>query len=450
MTSLPFSPNRFVHVLGAALALAACHKAPPANESPAEAAAPALRDGGTDATSPEKKPTSPASENLLHTVPAKVAVSSKVANPKDFPEFLVDGKLGTAWNGKTGDLVGGAIAFRVPKDAHVAAIRLTVGYDATSKAGEDLFTANHRIAEVAVERDGVKLRSFTLDPDKRGLQSLRIDGPGGDYRIVVEKTIPGAKKAWKELVVSELEVLGTPGREVLAQAGPPAVVVGTLDTPPAPRLGADAGKAVDGPYPSVAAFCAAHTALVTPTFAAEKDEYPGFIEPPYCVPGKPLELALEPPFVEARTVRVHTHDAIETRVALTTARGVFVTPAVIGIEELRNPGCGGIVEAALEGKELVRTALGPAVEIVSARISTFFPFPQVLSDGSLGDSGTGSVRRERVSTLCRASASGQITCVTTPTGHGEVDFTRRDAVPVAPYSELRARKVHPSGEVSYE
>lgn len=450
MTPLPSSPFRVLHVLGVALALAACRKAPPASESPAEASAPtpAPRDGGPQAT-PETKPTAPASENLLHTVPAKVAVSSKVANPKDFPEFLVDGKLSTAWNGKTGDLVGGAIAFRVPKDAHVATIRLTVGYDATSKTGEDLFTANHRIAEVAVERDGAKLRSFTLDPEKRGLQSLRIDGPGGDYRIVVEKTAPGSKKAWRELVVSELEVLGTPGRDVLAHAGPPTVVVGTLDTAPAPRLGADAGKAVDGPYPSVAAFCAAHTKLVTPTFAAEKDEYPGFIEPPYCVPGKALELALEPPFVEARAVRVHTHDAVETRVALSTARGVFLTPVVIGIEELRNPGCGGIVEAALEGKELVKTALGPAVELVTARISTFFPFPQALPDGSLGDT-IGHVRRERQSTLCRASDAGQITCVTSPTGLGDIQFTRRDAVPVAPYSELRARKVHPSGEVSYE
>jgi hypothetical protein len=268
---------------------------------------------------------------------------------------------------------------------------------------------------------------------------------------VVEKTVPGSKKAWKELVVSELEVLGTPGREVLAQAGPPTVVVGTLDTAPPPRLGADAGKAVDGPYPSLAAFCAAHTKVVAPVFAAAKDDYPGFIEPPYCEPGKALEIALEPPFVEARAVRVHAPKRveIETRVALSTARGVFVTPVVIGIEELRNPGCGGNVDAKLEGKELVRTALGPAVELVSARISILYPFPQVMPNGDLGDT-IGSVRRERESTLCRASAEGQVTCVTSPTGHGEIAFYQRDAVPVAPYSDLRTRKVHPSGEVSYE
>lgn len=67
--------------------------------------------------------------DLLHTVMATVAVSSKVANPKDFPEHLVDGRADTAWNGGTGDL-NGFIAFRVPAASRVTRIELTVGFDA--------------------------------------------------------------------------------------------------------------------------------------------------------------------------------------------------------------------------------------------------------------------------------------------------------------------------------
>src|SRR5689334_7769770 len=44
--------------------------------------------------------------DLLHHTAAAIAVSSNVDNPHDFPEHLVDGKRDTAWNGRTGDLVG--------------------------------------------------------------------------------------------------------------------------------------------------------------------------------------------------------------------------------------------------------------------------------------------------------------------------------------------------------
>ncbi len=46
-------------------------------------------------------------DDLLHTTDARLAVSSKVDNPHDFPEHIADGRLETAWNGKTNDLVGG-------------------------------------------------------------------------------------------------------------------------------------------------------------------------------------------------------------------------------------------------------------------------------------------------------------------------------------------------------
>jgi hypothetical protein len=44
--------------------------------------------------------------DLLGIVPAKIAVSSAVRNPRDFPEHLVDGDPNTAWNSQTGDLAG--------------------------------------------------------------------------------------------------------------------------------------------------------------------------------------------------------------------------------------------------------------------------------------------------------------------------------------------------------
>src|SRR5262245_35308962 len=70
----------------------------------------------------------PAEVELLHAVPAVVAVSSTVANQNDKPEHLVDGRLETAWNSRTGDLVGGWIAFRLPRDVTVKKIKLTAGY----------------------------------------------------------------------------------------------------------------------------------------------------------------------------------------------------------------------------------------------------------------------------------------------------------------------------------
>src|SRR5215204_705937 len=41
-------------------------------------------------------------DDLLHCTDARLGVSSKVQNPRDFAEHITDGKLDTAWNGKTG------------------------------------------------------------------------------------------------------------------------------------------------------------------------------------------------------------------------------------------------------------------------------------------------------------------------------------------------------------
>jgi hypothetical protein len=119
--------------------------------------------------------------DLFHTVDCTVAVSSKVDNPKDFPEHLVDGKKETAWNGKTGDLAG-FVLFRVPKSARVLRVELTAGFDKIAKDGGDLFTMNHRITKVRLSREGTVIKEADLDPNKRDLQAIDLDEPGDDSR----------------------------------------------------------------------------------------------------------------------------------------------------------------------------------------------------------------------------------------------------------------------------
>jgi hypothetical protein len=85
--------------------------------------------------------TARADVNLLVSAPTTVAVSSTVDNAKIVPAHLVDGKLDTAWNSRTGDLVGAWVAVRVPKEAHVTSIKLTAGFVKSDKTG-DLFAMN--------------------------------------------------------------------------------------------------------------------------------------------------------------------------------------------------------------------------------------------------------------------------------------------------------------------
>lgn len=147
-----------------------------------------------------------ADEKLAPTV---VAVSSTVDNAKIRPDHLVDGKLDTAWNSVTGE-TNPWIAVRIPAGAHVTAIKMTAGFTAVDTKLGDLFTENIRIQKVALSRDGKRLLETTLDIENRGMQTLAINAGGGDYRIDVLATVPGSKKTWKEVAVSELEVWGTP------------------------------------------------------------------------------------------------------------------------------------------------------------------------------------------------------------------------------------------------
>lgn len=165
---------------------------------------------------------------LLHAAPSTVAVSSTVANPRFVPAHLVDGDPATAWNSRTGDLVGAWIAFRVPAEAHVTAVEMTVGFTSIDKQG-DLFTMNPRIKRVRLYRNGAVVREQALDPELRSAQSIAVDTAGGEFKIELVELLPGSRRTWREACVSELRVLGTLPAGQQPVASMPIVRVGALD-----------------------------------------------------------------------------------------------------------------------------------------------------------------------------------------------------------------------------
>ncbi|MDQ3370008.1 MAG: hypothetical protein M3680_31705 [Myxococcota bacterium] len=167
-------------------------------------------------------------------IPTAIAVSSTVDNARILPAHLVDGKLTTAWNSVTFDK-SPWIAIRVPAAARVAIFKMTAGFTAIDKKLGDLFTKNHRIKHVTVYRNGARLGDFPLDIDSRELQTLKIDAAGGDFKIAIDATVPGTRKNWQEVAVSELEVWGTPdpAAKPPAKPVPPPVSLGSLDNFPA-------------------------------------------------------------------------------------------------------------------------------------------------------------------------------------------------------------------------
>lgn len=158
----------------------------------------------------QRVPVSASAVNLLLHSPAQITLSSRVDNPRDFPEHIVDGKAATAWNGKTGD-VNAWIEVKLDSRVQVTRIAITAGFDKGA-----LFTQNLRIATLRIERDGVLVKDAKLDTARRDLQSIEVNQPGGTYKLTVRETVPGTNAAWREIVVSELQVWGTAPRELLS------------------------------------------------------------------------------------------------------------------------------------------------------------------------------------------------------------------------------------------
>ena len=170
--------------------------------------------------------------NLLTAVPTTVAVSSTVDNAKIRPEHMVDGNPKTAWNSRTGQIIGAWVDLRVPADVRVAELRLSIGFTAVDKKLGDLFTQNARIKKLRIYRAGKVLKDVTLDPSRRDLQSISIEQPGGDFRLEVLAAEPGTKKSWREACIGELEVWGTLPASRAPVRSKPQVRLGSLDAPP--------------------------------------------------------------------------------------------------------------------------------------------------------------------------------------------------------------------------
>jgi hypothetical protein len=338
-----------LRAMALAVALASCRSGAPRGAVPTDAvAAPAVVDAG--------RSTEASLVELLHDVPCTVAVSSKVDNPKDFPEHLVDGKSETAWNSRTGDLHG-YIAFRTPKVTRVRRVELTVGFD----KGE-LFTKNHRIRRVRVSREGVTLAEATLDPEERGFQKIEIDAEGGDFRLDVLETVAGTEKKWKELTVSELRVWGFANGAPGNPHHVPAMAIGTLDGAPVRRE--IRGEPASGPFASIDDLCRAYTKSMAPLIKAAfpGDRYPGEIGPPHCERARYVSMreavVAQGPFIGGDFVRVNEPAEEKARLALRTDKGFSLTNVVLWSRYHDDPGCGHGSSSSLEDAFVAKSATG--------------------------------------------------------------------------------------------
>jgi hypothetical protein len=172
--------------------------------------------------------------NLLTSVPSTIAVSSTVDNVRIRPEHIADGKLETAWNSATGQILGAWVEVRVPAGTQIKQIKLTPGFSVVDKKQGDLFTKNARIKKLRLYHGGRPIKDVTLDATRRDLQTIEVDLAGGDFRLEVIAAEPGSKKTWREASISELEVWGTlpAGTTAAAKKLKPAVRLGSLDALP--------------------------------------------------------------------------------------------------------------------------------------------------------------------------------------------------------------------------
>lgn len=145
--------------------------------------------------------------NLLEVTESAVAVSSVYRGHDTQVVRMLDGDPETAWNSRSGDLVGAWIEVRVPESARVTGAKIIVGFTHEND-GRDLFTANQRIQSMRVSRNGESLGEFNLDTDQRTLQSMPFEGPGGVFRFEVTEALEGSTASWREICVSEFQLMG--------------------------------------------------------------------------------------------------------------------------------------------------------------------------------------------------------------------------------------------------
>lgn len=169
--------------------------------------------------------------NLLAAVTTQLATSSVYRGHPTQVARMLDGDTETAWNSRTGDLVGAWIEVRVPDDANVTGAAMIVGFTHEND-GRDLFVENPRVTKVSVSRDGQSLGEFDLDPEVRSLQAMAFEGTGGVYRIEVLEVLAGANPNWRETCIAEFQLLGH--APAAGEGRIPTTAVGELPALPAP------------------------------------------------------------------------------------------------------------------------------------------------------------------------------------------------------------------------
>ena len=274
----------------------------------------------------------------------------------------MDGRADTAWNSRTGDLQG-AIDFRVPKDARIDAVLLTVGFDKRSQQG-DLFTMNQRVKRVRVSKENghgvyVAVRETSLDINERGLQSIPVDQGGGDFRVDVLETVAGTKPEWRELAISEMCVVGKPGAERRKAGEALRIAVGSLDELPKSMATLPLGFSAAGSK-DVAALCATYVASSKPAFEQEKkdvesgmlgatiDQLPVWNEP-FCreVPFRgTFDARGDVTWKSVRAVRAGYGTSDAFRLVAELSRGFILTPIVWDDKGANLTGCPSVFVAS--------------------------------------------------------------------------------------------------------
>jgi hypothetical protein len=388
MSESPITP-----VVAALFLLAACKSQPPP---------PAAADAAPASSVAAHEAAPAALDDLLHFTDARIGVSSKVDNPRDFAEHVADGRLDSAWNGKTGDLVGGWLGFRVPSAARVRVIELTVGYVATKK-GEDLFTMNHRIARVRVTRNGVSLGEHALDPDSRAFQRIALDAPGGDFKLEVLAVKPGTKATWRELVVSELRVFGIAGAAKRAAATIPRVSIGGFDAPPpaAAATPVATNRSEDVPVTSSAKpdeECRTWLAPFASGYADLLDGGGSATELPWQPPEPYCEPHVEQTRGDMKLLVLRRSDLKGSWSEPAVQRGnrTFIVGRRYDTQSHFDPGCTGYSGGKLQSARID----GEAAIFVLYHFNVSNPWPQFLADGSPGDDIPGFTERSLEEVRC--------------------------------------------------